>query len=72
MTYNIIEPGMPLQDGIDLAIWLIESTIGRYRFAYPIPLAGGPIDIAVITHATYTWIQRKSWHGYEKKPIRFQ
>jgi len=69
MRFDAIRPGMPLQDGIDLAVWLIESTIGRYRFAHAYPFAGGPIDIAVITHAQYTWIQRKSWHGYEKRPI---
>lgn len=72
MSYDTIVPGMPLQDGIDLATWLIESTIGRFRFAHSVPLVGGPIDIAVITHATYTWIQRKSWHGYDKQAIRFE
>jgi hypothetical protein len=71
MTYDIIRPGMPLQDGIDLACWLIEVTIGRYRFAYNIPLVGGAIDIAVITHSNYTWIQRKSWHGYERMSSQF-
>jgi hypothetical protein len=70
MKFDCIKPGMPLQDGIDLAVWLVETTIGRYRFTHTYPLAGGPIDIAVITHAKFTWIQRKSWHGYEKKPIQ--
>jgi hypothetical protein len=69
VSINPIVPGMPLQDGIDLAIWLIDATIGRYRFGNPIPLVGAPIDIAVITHKNYTWIQRKSWHGYQNKPL---
>jgi hypothetical protein len=61
--HQLVIPGMPLQDGIDLAVWLIEATIGRYRFAYPWPIAAGEIDIAVITHSDFTWIRRKSWHG---------
>ena len=71
MSYDMVLQGMPLQDGIDLACWLIDATAGSYRFAKDDPLAGGAIDVAVITHASYTWIQRKSWHGYNRLPEHF-
>jgi hypothetical protein len=71
LSYDVVLKGMPLQDGIDLATWLIEATIGSYRFAKDSPLAAGAIDVAVITHAAFTWIQRKSWHGYNRYPTQF-
>lgn len=69
--HQLVIPGMPLQDGIDLAIWLIEATIGRYRFGFPWPIAAGEIDIAVITHSDFTWIRRKAWHAYSRQPAYF-
>jgi len=60
---EVVHEGMPLQDGIDLAIWIISTTIGRWRFGESKLLAGGEIDVAVITHADYTWIKRKNWHN---------
>jgi len=53
---------MPLQDAIDLAVYLVEMTIGRYRFAVGAPVCGGEVDVAVITPRGFTWVSRKSWH----------
>lgn len=56
---------MPLQDAIDMAIWLVETVIGAYRFVIGAPMAGGEIDVAVIYHKGFIWIRRKTWHAYE-------
>jgi hypothetical protein len=60
--YPIAFEGMPLQDAIDLAVYLVEMTIGRYRFAVGAPLCGGEVDVAVITPRGFTWVYRKNWH----------
>lgn len=60
--YPIVFEGMPLQDAIDLAIYLVQMTIGRYRFVAGAPLCGGPVDVAVITPRGFNWVYRKNWH----------
>ncbi|NQS97486.1 MAG: hypothetical protein HQ591_03445 [candidate division Zixibacteria bacterium] len=56
----IIFDGMPVQDAIDLAKFIIETTIGLSRFEAGPPSCGGPIDIAVILpDKQFKWIQKK-------------
>ncbi|MEW6617982.1 MAG: hypothetical protein AB1422_01300 [bacterium] len=51
---------LPLQDAIDYALFLIETTIEFQRFTPMTPTCGGNIDVAVITHQTgFQWIKRK-------------
>lgn len=52
---------MPLQDAIEYAYYMINVTIGRYRFVIGPELCGGPIEIAAITPNGFNWISRKSW-----------
>jgi len=61
LEYPVVFDGMPLQDAIDYAVYLINVAIGRYRFVIGAPLCGGEIDVAVITPNEFTWIQRKFW-----------
>lgn len=61
LQYPVPFEGMPLQDAIDYATYLINVTIGRFRFVIGAPLCGGEIDIAVVTPNTFTWVNRKSW-----------
>jgi hypothetical protein len=61
--YPIAFEGMPLQDAIDLAIYLVRTTIGRYRFVIGAPVCGGEVDVAVITPRGFTWVYRKNWHA---------
>lgn len=51
---------MPLQDAVDLARYLVETTIGFVKFSVSRPkLVGGPIEIAVISkHEGFQWMQR--------------
>lgn len=59
--YPVIFHGMPLQDAIDYATYMINVVIGRFRFVIGAPLCGGEIDVAVITPNAFTWVQRKTW-----------
>ncbi len=59
--YPVVFDGMPLQDAIDYAAYLVNVVIGRFRFVIGAPLCGGEIDAAVITPNAFTWVQRKSW-----------
>jgi hypothetical protein len=58
-------PAMPIQDAIDLARFLVETTIGFVRFAVFLPKSvGGAVEIAAITkHEGFRWVQRKSFHA---------
>lgn len=59
IPFNLI----PIQDAIDLAIFLIETTIRYQRFEKQISTCGGPIDVAVVTPSDYFWIQQKHLLG---------
>lgn len=54
-------PAMPIQDAIDLARFLVETTIGFVRFAVFLPKSvGGAVEIATITkHEGFRWVQSK-------------
>ncbi len=61
LQYLVKFDGMPLQDAIDYAVYLVNVAIGRFRFVIGAPLCGGEIDVAVITPNAFSWVQRKSW-----------
>lgn len=56
-------PAMPIQDAIDLARFLVETTIGFIRFAVFLPKSvGGAVQLAAITkHEGFRWVQRRSF-----------
>ncbi|MFC7738008.1 hypothetical protein ACFQX4_19725 [Roseomonas sp. GCM10028921] len=60
-------PAMPIQDAIDLARFLVETTIGFVRFAVFLPKSvGGAVQIAAITkHEGFRWVQQGSPRGTE-------
>ena len=61
-------PAMPIQDAIDLAKFLVETTIGFVKFSFdrPIKSVGGPIEIAAITkHEGFKWVQRKHFFRHD-------
>jgi hypothetical protein len=59
IPYEIIFDGMPLQDAIDLAAYLIHTVKGRFRFVVGPKVCGGPVDIAVIKRNSFGWIRCK-------------
>lgn len=55
---------LPLQDCVDLAIFLIRTTVIAQRLAIGIRGVGGPIDVAVVTRTGgLKYIQQKIVHG---------
>lgn len=61
LSAPIISPAMPIQDAIDIAKFLIETTINYIKFMPgEFQTVGGPIEIAAITkHEGFKWINRK-------------
>lgn len=60
IPYNVL----PLQDCIDLAIFLIRTTIVAQGLAVAVRGVGGPIDVAVITRTEkLRYIQKKQIRG---------
>ncbi len=72
LQYPVVFDGMPLQDAIDYAVYLVNVVIGRFRFVIGAPLCGGEIDVAVITPDEFTWVQRKSWSVKTALPSSMQ
>jgi len=61
LQYPIPFGGMPLQDAIEYAYYMISVAIGRFRFVIGPELCGGKVDLAVITQGRFHWISQKSW-----------
>lgn len=60
---SLITPAMPFQDGIDLAEFLVKTTIMFSRYTAGAPTVGEPVDIAAITkHEKFKWIKRKHYY----------
>ena len=59
-----IVPALPIQDAIDLAEFLVDTSMKFSKF-FPGPTTvGGPIDIATITkHEGFKWIKRKYFYN---------
>lgn len=53
---------MPMQDAIDLARYLVDTTIGFVKYSVSRPkTVGGPIEIASISkHEGFQWVQRRN------------
>lgn len=63
---SVISPGMPLQDVIYLAEYLVETAIKFAKFRPGAQTVGGPIEIAVISkHEGFRWIKRKHYFSTE-------
>ena len=71
MSELFVLPAMPIQDAIDLARFLVETTIGFVRFSVRTQpkIVGGPIEIAAITkHEGFRWVQRKHFYPTALNP----
>lgn len=66
---QIVSPAMPIQDAIDLAEFLVYSTIQFVRFSPGNPTVGGPIEVATITkHEGFKWVRRKHYFSSDLNP----
>lgn len=62
----LVQADMPIQDAIDLAAFLADSTIKFVKFAPGANTVDGPIEIATITrHEGFKWIHRKHYYPLE-------
>lgn len=65
----VIWDDMPIQDVIDLAHFLVDTTIKYTRFIPGPNTVGGPIDVAAITkHEGFKWVERKHFYPIELNP----
>ena len=61
----LVNSAMPVQDAIDLADFLVDTTKRYFAFHYGATVVGGETDIATVTkHEGFKWIRRK--HYYPK------
>ncbi len=64
LSFPIPYSALPLQDCVNLATYLIRSTIVHQSVAIGLRGVGGPIDVAVITRTDgLRFVQRKLVHG---------
>lgn len=69
LSCNLSHPAMPIQDAIDLAEFLVDTTIRFVRFNTGENSVGGPIEIAAITkHEDFKWVKRKFYYKRELNP----
>ncbi len=56
----VIYDGMPLQDAIDFASFIVNTTINQARFEIGPPSCQGPVDVGVVVKEEgFKWIARK-------------
>jgi hypothetical protein len=68
----IVAP-MPLQDAIDLAEFMVETTIKFTRFIPGAATVGGPIEIAAISkHEGFRWVKRKYYFPLDLNPTEIE
>lgn len=61
--------GMPIADAIELARFMVETTIKFVGFNLQHETVGGPIEIATITkHEGFKWVQRKLFYTAAMNP----
>jgi 20S proteasome alpha/beta subunit len=67
LQYNVNFLAMTMQDAVDFAVLMVKSTINMQRFSDGLvmapgamPVCGGDIDVAVITHRDgFKWLKKK-------------
>jgi len=70
MQANVVVDAMPIQDAIDLADFLVETTKRYVRFLPGADTVGGETDIAVVTrHEGFKWIRRKHHFSRALNPL---
>lgn len=66
---QVVTPAMPIQDAIDIAEFLIQTTINYVKYTPGHQTVGGPIEIAAITkHEGFKWIKRKHYYNSAQNP----
>lgn len=77
LDYNVDYWAMTLQDAVDMASFLVHTTIQMQRFSDGVIMfkgasatCGGPIDIAVIEpNQDFRWVQVKTLRGERSSAV---
>jgi hypothetical protein len=65
----VVADAMPFKDAVDLAHFLVDTTIKMTRFLPGPATVGGPIEIAGITkHEGFKWVSRKHYFNTDLNP----
>jgi hypothetical protein len=66
LEYYIPYNYLPLQDGIDITLTLVQATVDMQRFSFgtkahpgDIPGVGGSVDVLTITPSAISWVRKK-------------
>lgn len=71
LRYPIPFQVLPLQDCVDLAIFLVRTTMTAQHLAIGVRGVGGPIDVAIIRRTSgLSYVQRKIIHGEDSERRR--
>ena len=71
LAASVLHAAMPIQDAIELATYMVRTTIGFMRFNFGAETVGGPIEVAVITkHEGFKWVNRKLFFGQGTKSVK--
>jgi hypothetical protein len=69
LTRPVVLSGMPIQDAIELAIFMVETSSNFVKFSPGHNWVGGPVEVAAITkHEGFNWVQRKLFYRRELNP----
>ena len=69
MQLPLVHPAMPVQDAIDLADLLVQTTKRFVRFLPGADTVGGDTDVAVVTrHEGFKWARRKHYFNSTLNP----
>ena len=69
LSVPVVVAAMPIQDAIDLAVFMVETTIKFVRFNLRHETVGGPIEVAAITkHEGFNWVKRKLFYSKDLNP----
>jgi hypothetical protein len=69
LSVPVVLHAMPIQDAIDLAEFMVETTIKFVRFNLRHETVGGPIEVAAITkHEGFNWVKRKLFYSKDLNP----
>jgi hypothetical protein len=56
---QVLFDGMPVQDAINFAVYILDTTIGWSTFAIGVPLCGRPLQVATILADTgFAWVAK--------------
>lgn len=65
----VLFDAMPFKDALDLAHFMVETTVKMTRFTPGPAKVGGPIEVAGITkHEGFKWVKRKHYFNAELNP----